>query len=102
MAAFVVADVEIHNPEAYEEYRANVLPTVTAYDGKFLVRGGKVETLEGDWHPKRFVILEFPSVARAKQWRASPEYRAIVDHRYRNASSRLIVVEGVAPSGTHP
>jgi uncharacterized protein (DUF1330 family) len=100
MAAYVIADVQVHNLEAYEEYRANVLPTVTAYDGKFIVRGGKVDTLEGEWHPQRIVILEFPSVARAKEWWASAEYRAIVDIRYRNANSRLIVVEGVAPGGT--
>lgn len=100
MAAYIVVQVEVHDPVAYVEYRKNVPATLARYDGKFLVRGGKVETLEGDWMPERFVILEFPSVARAKEWLASPEYRAIVDIRYRNASSRMIVVEGVDATGS--
>lgn len=99
MAAYIVVQVEVHDPVAYAEYRKGVPATLAPYDGKFLVRGGKVETLEGDWMPERFVILEFPSVARAKEWWASPEYRAIVDIRYRNASSRMIVVEGADVTG---
>ncbi len=95
MSAYIVVQVQVHDPVGYEEYKKGVPATLALYDGKFLVRGGKKETLEGDWSPERFVILEFPSVARAKEWWASPEYRAIIDLRYRNASSQMIVVEGV-------
>lgn len=95
MSAYVVVQVNVHNPIAYEEYRKHVPATLALYDGKFLVRGGAVETLEGAWKPERFVILEFPSVERAQEWWASPEYRAIVGIRYDNASSQMIVVQGV-------
>lgn len=96
MSAYVVVQVEVHDPTAYEEYKKGVPATLALYDGKFIVRGGQVETLEGDWKPQRFVILEFPTVARAKEWHASPEYRAIADIRYENADSQMIVVEGVS------
>ena len=96
MAAYVVVEVQVHDQDAYAEYKAGVPATLAKYDGKFLVRGGKVETLEGGWLPERFVLLEFPSVERAKEWWASPEYSAIKDIRYRNADSRMFVVEGVA------
>ena len=62
---------------------------------KFLVRGGKYETLEGDWDPKRFVLLEFPTVERAKEWWASPEYQAVAQIRYANATSQMLLVQGV-------
>lgn len=95
MAAYIIVQVQVHNPDAYAEYRAQVPPTLEPYGGKFIVRGGQVETLEGDWLPERFVILEFPDVARAKAWWSSPEYRAIAELRYRNATSQMIVVQGV-------
>lgn len=95
MAAYIVVQVNVHDPIAYEEYRKEVPATLARYDGKFIVRGGKVETLEGDWMPQRFVMLEFPTVERAKEWWSSPEYRAIVNIRYRNADSQMIVVQGV-------
>lgn len=95
MSAYIVVQVQVHDSVAYEEYRKNVPATLALYDGKFLVRGGAVETLEGDWKPERFVILEFPSVERAQEWWASPEYRAIVEIRYANATSQMILVQGV-------
>lgn len=95
MAAYVVVEVQVHNPDAYTEYRRLVPPTLEPFGGRFLVRGGQVETLEGDWRPERFVILQFPDIARAKAWWSSPAYTAIRDLRYHNATSRMIVVEGV-------
>ncbi len=95
MSAYVVVLVNVHDPVAYEDYRKGVPATLALYDGKYLARGGAVEILEGDWKPERFVILEFPSVERAKQWWSSPEYRAIVGIRYDNATSQMIVVQGV-------
>lgn len=96
MAAYVVVQVKVRNPEPYEEYKKGVSATLTPYGGKFLVRGGKVETVEGDWKPERFVILEFPSVERAREWWNSPEYQAVARIRFANASSQMIFVEGVA------
>lgn len=96
MAAYVIVDVEVTNAEAYEEYRRQVPATLEQHGGKFAVRGGRYETLEGDWRPQRIVVLEFPDFERARQWYDSPEYQAIVPLRTRNArTSFLPLVEGV-------
>jgi uncharacterized protein (DUF1330 family) len=95
MAAYVIVDVDISDPVAYPEYVKQVPPTIAAYGGEFLVRGGKVDTMEGDWLPKRLVIIKFESVARAKQWLDSEEYRPIKAMRHRAARSNLIIAEGV-------
>jgi len=68
MAAYVVVDIEVTDPVAFEEYRQGVPATVAQYGGRFIVRGGKSETLEGGWDPKRLVVLEFPSTAAVKRW----------------------------------
>ena len=96
MPAYVIVDVEVTDPAGYDDYKKMVPASLAAYDGKFAVRGGACETLEGAWQPKRMVVLEFPSVARAKQWWASDEYRAAKALRQRTAKSKMIVVEGVA------
>ena len=95
MAAYVLANVEITDPAAYEEYRAKVPGTIAAYGGRYLARAGATEVLEGDWMPHRLVILEFPSLAQLKAWYKSPEYRPLLEIRKRTARSRVIVVEGV-------
>lgn len=95
MAAYVILDVTVTDPVGYEEYRKLATPTVAAYGGKYLVRGGKVETLEGNWNPGHVVVLEFESVARARQWLSSPEYCAAQEWRHKAAVSNLIIVEGV-------
>jgi len=74
MAAYVIVDIEVTDPVGYEEYKKLAPASIAAYGGKFLVRGGKVETVEGNWMTKRFVMLEFENAARAKQWLNSPEY----------------------------
>ncbi len=94
MSAYIIVQIQVHDPVAYQEYIKGVPATLALYDGKFLVRGGNHETLEGDWKPERFVILEFPNVERAREWWSSPEYRAIVDIRYRNAVSQMILAQG--------
>ncbi len=96
MAAYVIVDVEVLDPEAYREYTQAVPVTLTPYGGRFIVRGGASETLEGDWRPQRIVILEFPDVERAKAWHASPEFQAILPlcHRH-DRTNFLTVVEGV-------
>ncbi len=94
MPAYVIVDIEVTDPVRYEEYKKLAAPTVAAYGGRYIVRGGKVETLEGDWQPNRFVILEFPSVQRAKEWWGSAEYRPGKALRHLTARSQMIVVEG--------
>lgn len=95
MAAYVIVDIQVTDPAGYAEYRRLAPPVVAAYGGKYLVRGGALETLEGDWAPQRLVILEFPSVAQAKAWWDSPEYRPLREMRWRTTLSRMVVVEGV-------
>jgi uncharacterized protein (DUF1330 family) len=94
MAAYVIVDVSIHDERAYEAYRKLTPAAVSAYDGKFVVRGGKSETLEGEWQPERIVVLEFPNVARAKEWWNSELYSEAKAIRQRSASTKMIVVEG--------
>lgn len=94
MSAYVIANVEVTDPAAYEEYKKGVPATIAAYGGRYLTRGGAAETLEGDWSPRRVVILEFPDMARLKAWHASPEYRPLRAIRERAAKSVLVAVEG--------
>lgn len=95
MPAYIVVEVDVHNPTEYEDYKKLTPGSLKNFQGKFIVRGGKTETLEGDWSPKRFVILEFPSIELAKAWWASEEYAPAKALRQRTATSKMIVVEGV-------
>ena len=95
MAAYVIVDVQIKDPEAYERYKAGVPASIAAYGGRFLVRGGRTETLEGDWEPGRFVVLEFESMEKAKAWWHSQEYAGPKRIRQSASVTRMIVVEGV-------
>ena len=92
----MIVDVEILNPEKYQQYVKVVPPTIAAYGGRFLVRGGRAERLEGDWVPKRVVILEFDSVERAKEWWNSIEYSGPKALRQSASAANMILVEGVA------
>jgi uncharacterized protein (DUF1330 family) len=94
MAVYIVADNEVTDPEVYREYAVQTSATVAQYGGKFLVRGGQVETLEGGWKPGRFVILEFPSVEQARAWYDGPEYSALKGMRQQASHSRLILAHG--------
>ncbi len=94
MSAYVVIDIHIHDPVRYEEYKRLAAPSVAAFGGRYLVRGGEVTQLEGDWMPARFVALEFPSVARAKEWYDSDLYRPIRAIRHASARSHMILIEG--------
>jgi uncharacterized protein (DUF1330 family) len=95
MAAYVIAEVTVTDPQGFEEYRQMVPATVAKYGGKFIVRGGQMEKMEGNWEPKRLVILEFDSAERAKQWWASEDYREAKALRQRTATTNLVIVEGV-------
>ncbi len=97
MPAYVIAEVDVTDPKAYEEYRKLVAPTIAQYGGRFLVRAGRVESMEGGWQPPRFVIVEFPSLQRAREWYRSPEYAPALALRLKASRSRLIIAEGVQP-----
>ncbi len=95
MAAYVIADIDVQDPVRYADYRALVPASIEAYGGRFLARGGKVESLEGPWQPKRTVILEFPSVERAKAWWDSEEYAPAKALRRSASQGSLILLEGL-------
>jgi uncharacterized protein (DUF1330 family) len=95
VSAYVIALVEVTDPVRYESYRQMVLPTITAYGGRFVARGGRTEVLEGAWSSRRVVIVEFPSVERAKEWWGSPEYAEARPIRQATSEGTLIVIEGV-------
>jgi uncharacterized protein (DUF1330 family) len=96
MTAYVIADIDIHDQDAYREYSALVPDTLRPYGGRFLVRGGAFETLEGDWRPRRVVVLEFPSAEQARRWYGSQEYAAPLAMRHRASTGKLVLVEGAA------
>jgi uncharacterized protein (DUF1330 family) len=94
MPAYIIVDVDILDTTSYEEYKKLTPQSIYAYDGKFIVRGGVTEQLEGDWLPGRIVILEFPTIKRAKEWWSSVEYKPAKEIRQRAAKTKMILVEG--------
>jgi len=95
MAAYIIVNVEVHDAVRYEDYRKSVLPTLGPYGGRFLVRGGKVEVLEGSWTPKRFVIVEFPSMDKAREWWQSEAYARPKALRQAISHTEMVLVEGI-------
>ena len=94
MSAYIVAEVEVTDPGTFEEYRKLVPPTIEAFGGRYVVRGGAVGSLEGDWRPKRMVVIEFDDMERAKAWHGSELYAPAKALREASANTRMIVVEG--------
>jgi len=94
MPAYVIVDLEVTDPAGFDEYRQLVPATIQQYGGRYVVRGGATETLEGDWQPKRVDVLEFPSLEQAKRWYNSEEYRAPKALRFKTAKSKMILVAG--------
>ena len=93
---YLVVEVEgVTDPKAYESYRAGAGFLLEKYGGKYIMRGGKTEVLEGDWQPKRIVVLEFESAQRAKEWLNCEEYREPRKMRHRTARTNMILVEGM-------
>jgi uncharacterized protein (DUF1330 family) len=88
--------VDVTDPEAYKKYAEKVPETVAAFDGHYLVRGGKVQAVEGE-APRRVVVLAFESAEKAHAWEYSPAYEAIKPIRHSAAKSRIFIVEGIAP-----
>ena len=95
MTAYVIVDINVHDPVRYEGYKKLAAPTVELYGGRYIARGGRTETLEGDWSPSRLVILQFESVEQAKKWLNSDEYRDIRAIRHETAHSQMVVIEGI-------
>ena len=95
MAAYLIANIEVTDPALYDEYRKGVSASIARFDGRFLCRGGAVQVLEGDFVPKRVVVLEFPDAAAIKCWYESPEYRRLLEMRQRASKGSLYLVEGV-------
>jgi uncharacterized protein (DUF1330 family) len=95
MSTYVIVEIDVTDPVGFEEYKKQAAATVHQHGGKYIVRGGKAEVLEGDWNPKRIVILEFPTMERAKEWLNCAEYREPRKLRQATAKTNMILVEGV-------
>jgi uncharacterized protein (DUF1330 family) len=95
MAAYIIVDMTVTDPIGIEEYRRLAGASVATHGGSFLVRGGKIAVLDGDWKPQRIVVIQFPTAEQATRWRSSPEYRAACAIRDRAAQTRMLLVEGI-------
>jgi uncharacterized protein (DUF1330 family) len=95
MPAYLIADIDTTDPVKMEEYRKRVPAAIAAHGGKFLARGGALAQLEGGWTPSRIVVLEFPSLEKAKQFWASNEYAHAKEARMGAATFRVVAVEGL-------
>jgi uncharacterized protein (DUF1330 family) len=93
---YVIAEVDVTDPDAFKKYAEKVPATVAPFDGHYLVRGGKIQEVEGE-APKRIVVLAFDSAEKARAWEYSPAYEAIKPMRHSSAKSRIFIVEGIAP-----
>jgi uncharacterized protein (DUF1330 family) len=94
MPAYVIVETDVHDPEQYERYKAASPGAVAAGGGRFVVRGGEMAVLEGDWQPKRLVVLEFEDLDAAKRWYESPEYQDAKRLREGAANLNMVAVEG--------
>jgi len=95
MAAYVVCDIEVTDPAGYEGYKALSGASVEQYGGRFLVRGGEVDILEGEWRPSRFVLIEFDDVEAARRWYGSPEYSQAREIRQEASKASFVLAPGV-------
>jgi uncharacterized protein (DUF1330 family) len=98
MPAYLIANIDVTDPVGFETYRSLVAPTITAAGGRYRVRGGNVQVLEGQWRPKRLVMLEFETLAAALAWYESDEYAPAKTIRQRTAVSDVVIVEGLPPA----
>jgi len=99
VAAYLFANIDVTDPDGYDEYRKRVPATIAAHGGRYLTRAGAAEVLEGEWVPRRMVILEFPSMAALKTWYDCPEYRPLRDIRARTARSSVVAIDGTTITG---
>ncbi len=94
MPAYIIAEVAVTNPAGYEAYRPLAGASIAQYGGKFVVRGGKAELIEGSTEPERVVVIEFADIDAAKRWYHSPEYQEALKIRLANSIGRVLLVEG--------
>ena len=95
MPAYLIVETDITDPEQYEQYKAASPGAIAAHGGRFVVRGGETAVLEGDWNPKRLVVVEFEDLEAAKRFYDSPEYQAAMKLREGAASLNMVAVEGI-------
>ena len=95
MATYVIADVEVTDPGKYEAYKAGVPGLIEKHGGEYVVRGGDHVVLEGDWEPRRLVVLRFPDRGRAEAFWNDPDYQPLKAARHASADTRLVLVEGL-------
>ncbi|HEX2111304.1 MAG TPA: DUF1330 domain-containing protein [Gaiellaceae bacterium] len=95
MPAYVVVNIDVLYPERYAEYVQRAPESVARFGGRYIARAGRTDVLEGDWIPKRFVILEFPTYEDAKAWWASEEYADAKALRHATATTQMVVTEGL-------
>jgi uncharacterized protein (DUF1330 family) len=96
VSAYVIAEIDVTNPEVYEKYRPLANESITRHGGRFVVRGGKADVLEGEWSP-RIVVIEFESLDAVRAWYDSDDYQAAAAVRHESSQGRIIAVEGAAP-----
>ena len=94
MKAFVIAAETVNDESMFSEYRKAVRATLEPFGGKFVVRGGNLKLMEGEWPHSRLVVIEFPSREAAEGWYRSPEYQKIIGLRHRSSAGNLVIVEG--------
>lgn len=93
MAAYIVVEIDVKDPAVFEEYKKLSPATIKQYGGKYLARGGATEVLEGEWKPKRLVILQFDSMDQARTWYNSPEYTHAKEFRQRSSEGRMVLID---------
>jgi len=99
MAAYIISDLSTRDPDSLQIYRVHAAASIAQYGGRYISRGGAIETLEGDWRPEMIVVVEFPSMEQARAWYRSPEYAAALAVRDKALARDLILVDGtVMPS----
>jgi uncharacterized protein (DUF1330 family) len=95
MAVYAIVDIDVTDPDAYEGYKKGAAESIAAHGGRYLARGGRTTVVEGTWTPKRLVIVEFPTMAKFREWYEGERYRAALAIRTRAAVSNFVVVEGL-------
>ena len=95
MPAYLVVDIEVTNPQQFEQYKKLAPAAIAKYGGRYLIRGGAYETLEGDWKPQRLTIVEFESTEKAKAFYDSPEYQTAIKARTGAATMKMLLVQGI-------
>jgi uncharacterized protein (DUF1330 family) len=95
MPAYLIADIELKDSAAYQGYVREVSRLIERHGGTYLARGGQVETIEGEWAPRRLVIVRFPDMQAIRDFFADPDYQSVAEIRWKTATSNIVAVDGV-------